>query len=130
MLDWDAIEARIVTLEQAKLSVKDLPMRALQDKLELDWQPNPALLLGDASFPRGGEQNVTIVASAGTATIGHGLGRLPTAVVACVTLGAPLGAGGNVEVVTGNKTADTFDVFVQFFGGAFAGTVRVAWIAI
>jgi hypothetical protein len=129
---YDELLERLTKVEAALkggVDIRDLPMRQIQDRLELDWQPDAGLLLG-SDLPRGGKTDVTIVASAGTATIGHGLARLPTAVVACVTLGGALANGGDVEVVTGNETEDTFDVFVQFFGGVFAGIARVAWIAI
>ena len=45
-----SFEERLARLEAAQgISLKDLPMRALQDKLELDWQPNASLLLPPGS---------------------------------------------------------------------------------
>jgi hypothetical protein len=129
---------KLETMVKGGVDLKDLPMRELQDKLELDWQPNPALLLGSIVQPppgdgervvNGGVDQATIVGSGGTVTISHGLGRTPLSAVACLTLGGSLGNGGDVEVVTGNFTAGTFDAIVQFFGGAFAGTASVSWIA-
>lgn len=46
---FEELLERVERLEAAPIKLKDLPLSALQSKLESDWQPDPGLLLG-ASF--------------------------------------------------------------------------------
>jgi len=43
--EYAELVERLEKLEQRKLGVSDLPMTALQTKLENDWQPSPGVLL-------------------------------------------------------------------------------------
>jgi hypothetical protein len=79
---------------------------------------------------RFGLETVTITTSAGSVVIDHGLGRTPVSVVACLSTGGTLGAGGDSEVITGTFTATQATITVRFYGGSFTGNTRVSWIAI
>jgi len=95
---------RLEVLEARTLALRDLPLAALQRKLEQDWQPQASILLGensitpamlasaldlgdDALVLRVGIGTISFTASQDStnSTITHGLGRVPTAVVATVT---------------------------------------------
>jgi hypothetical protein len=47
---YDELLERLVKLEKKTLGLKDLPMRSIQDSLEVDWQPNAGLLLPPGSI--------------------------------------------------------------------------------
>lgn len=42
--------ARVEKLEAAKITLKDLPLKSLQNQLELNWHPNASVLLGERSI--------------------------------------------------------------------------------
>lgn len=125
MPDPDLI-ARIEALEQRQLALSDLPLAALQRKLEQDWQPSGSVLLG--YDVKAGTDTVTFTAATNSAvkTISHGLGRTPLAVA--VTGHEAPGSGGKWYDTSGWDT-DSFDV-IGWFGSAISGTFTFTWVAV
>lgn len=88
---------RLEALEARQLALADLPLAALQRKLEQDWLPEADVLLGDASITpamltgvdfadlplRVGTGTCVFTAStlSSAVTITHGLGRVPQFIV-------------------------------------------------
>lgn len=50
MASFDELLERIEVLEKRTLTLKDLPLAPLQRKLEQDWRPSGAILLGENSI--------------------------------------------------------------------------------
>jgi hypothetical protein len=124
----DDLAERLDALEGRAIRVKDLPVRALQDRLERDWQPSAAVLLGQG-LARGGLVTVTWTAGTLSASelVSHGLQRLPAAVVA-TAFNTPV----SDEVPLANTfdwTETTFTMNAQV-DSAYTGDIQVAWIAL
>ncbi len=124
----DDLAARLDALEEYRLKVADLPLAALQRKLEADWQPDAGLLLGQG-LPRGGLGTLTFTAStlSATLTVAHGLGRPPTAVVA-TSVSAPA-VDQIVLCNTGTWNPTSFNINAEV-DAAITNTIQFAWIAL
>jgi hypothetical protein len=128
MASFEEIEERLLNLEQGRLQVKDLPLAALQRKLEQDWQPDAGILFGQG-LARGGVDSLVYVAStlSGTLLVRHGLGRVPSAVVA-TAFNSP--AVDQVPLCnTYTWTADSFSINGEL-DAAYTGSIQFAWIAL
>lgn len=90
MTDFADLLARVDALEARAIKLADLPLKALQNSLELNWQPNASLLLGPASITPDMIADLGFTGGVGTATWGgsnpfsdgtpailHGLGVVP-----------------------------------------------------
>lgn len=114
----DALEARA---EAPSLAV-------LKRKLEQTWQPDASVLLGQP-LARGALDTLTFAAAtlSATRTVTHGLGHVPTAVVATAY------ASPAVDQIplcnTHNWTATTFNVNAEV-DAAYTGTIQFSWIAL
>lgn len=124
---YEEMAERLEALETKQLGVPDLPMAALQRKLESDWQPDAAVLFGQA-LARGGTGTVTFAAAtlSATTTVAHGLGRLPTAVVA-TALSSP--AVDKIPLLnTLTWTTTTFQINGEV-DTAHTGSISFSWMA-
>lgn len=90
---------RLEALEKKTIALPDLPLAQLQNKLELDWQPDPNILFAAGSISEAllgftpltdlpfkldcGADAVTWsgTPASGTTTIAHNLGDKPTAIL-------------------------------------------------
>jgi hypothetical protein len=135
---------RIDALEAKTLSVGDLPLKALQSKLEQDWQPSASLLLGSKSVTApmlaatlsdlglkivGGTANClpTGPATADTSptVVAHGLGAMPTS-VAVTTNGGAFAAALSPRVL-----ADATNLTIRVSSNATINfSVGVFWLAV
>lgn len=127
--DIDELFQRIAALESKPITVGDLPMRKLQDRLERDWQPDGTVLFG-TGLPRGGTAALTFTGPgliSATRTMAHGLGRVPVAIVA-TAYGAP--AVDQVPVLnTFTWTDTTFDISGEI-DAAYTGDISFSWVAL
>lgn len=131
----DALEAKLNSLK-----LDDLPLAAIQRKLENDWQPDGNVLLQPNSITRDqlasglklavGTGTLAFVAStdSATLTVKHKLGLVPIAAGAIATSSA--GAFGDIPAYnTFNLTNTSFDINAR---KPVASTVNVPfyWIAL
>lgn len=147
-----SVERRLRELDTKTPALGDLPLAALQRKLENDWQPdgNVLLLPGSVTFDvvdlsilgiagQTGKRKVAVgattltwpagVATSNLATPNHGLGVAPVAVV-CSGQAGGFGIGDFWAAAT-TFTATTFQVRGNFTANWPAGgTQTVYWIAI
>ncbi|MGZ6854888.1 MAG: hypothetical protein ACXVGC_12640 [Mycobacteriaceae bacterium] len=140
---------RIAALEDrlANLTLGDLPLAALQRKLENDWQPDAAVLLQPNSIssdqlqagilPVVGTVTVTMAAlAAGGTAIGTASGlpfgsKPPSRVIAQATTGGSGYFSNQYVIGTDTYTANGFNILVGSGGIAFAAgwTLAVNYIA-
>lgn len=133
----DDLMARIDALEGRSITVADLPVAALQRRLEQRWQPDATTLLLPSSVTREalaqkfdyGVATVTWpggVEESDIATVNHSLGVTPRGVIPGSSFG--LWSAG----VTGTYTAGTFQLAVRTLDGTLplaAATQTINWIA-
>ncbi len=122
---------RIIALESKAISLRDLPLRALQQKLELDWQPNAAILLPPNSLPTLGAATVTYPGGAvmsNALVVNHGLNTTPRLVTAYNLQDQGAEA---VTAVCYALTPTQFTVKARFVAlmPAAAATLPLVWIA-
>lgn len=91
-MTFDELVARVERLEQREIAVADLPLAALQRRLESGWLPDGGILLQ--------EKSVTS-ASLGTGTLVSGEQRLRLVRGEVSAAGAVVNGGGFTSVQTG-----------------------------
>lgn len=130
-----SFEERIAALEErdaAGLRLRDLPLAALQRKLEADWRPSPASLFGDVLPQFGFAFGTASIAFTGTAnapvvTALHGLGSVPRFVT--VFYDADPASTSLFVFPYSDITTTSFDIAGKC-SVATAATVAVGWLAI
>jgi hypothetical protein len=116
-------EDRLAALESRALTLRDLPISALQRKLEQDWQPDPAVLLGEGTISltmldgidRGSDSLVWPGGSpeSNVLNVTHDVGRLPNIQV---TATSRVGAAA-IAVWVGSVTTSGFQVRARTLDG-------------
>lgn len=134
---------RVANLEGRTLTLADLPLAAMQRKLESDWQPDAALLLQPNSItfdalaggikPQAGVATLAWPGGAAVSTplvVKHSLGSIP---VVTPAVGACAGLTAVPSIQVTGRTATQFTVTAQTVDGQLplaTATTEINWIGL